>query len=241
MQRIVRAPLLSATLTTVSCWITSLGLLEDFCHAPPLLLRERACFGDAHTIADVADSRLVVDLEAPRRPHHLLVKGMRLEVLHDHDRRLLHLVADDNAVAHLAPGARSGLHVTHPRLPRSWKAPRWASVRVRPRRATRPCPRHQARESPHQSRPEPSADGVAPASGLQVPPALEPAVPLCARCRARAPCRWSWHARSRVESRESGGGFRPVPWPSESGARRAWPAARGRARATRRRPCHAPP
>src|SRR5580704_4408101 len=91
MHRISRAPLLSATLRMLSCWITSrslLRLLEDLVEAPALVPRERPGLGDAHPVA-----------------YHLLVEGVRLELLGDHHDGLVHAVAHHQPLAELAPAA----------------------------------------------------------------------------------------------------------------------------------------
>src|SRR5450631_2438386 len=64
--------------------------------------------GDAHAIADAALVGLVMDLEASVDAHHLLVEGVRLLLLDEHDARLLHLVADHHTLAHLAARADCG-------------------------------------------------------------------------------------------------------------------------------------
>src|ERR1700693_492350 len=116
MQSNSRAPLLSATLSTDSCWIMSARLLQNFGDTPARLLGDRARLDDAHAVANSAHVLLVVHLEAPRMTDDLLVERVGLEDLHHHDHGLLHLVAHDNSVAHLAPWARRWGRVTH-RLP----------------------------------------------------------------------------------------------------------------------------
>src|SRR5579885_3494081 len=107
MQSSSRAPLLSATLRTVSCWIiVLLGPLDDLGDAPALVLAQRPGLDDADAVADVGVVVLVVHLEARVAAHHLLVEGVRLELLDDHDDGLLHPVADHQALTHLAAAAR---------------------------------------------------------------------------------------------------------------------------------------
>src|SRR5207253_10479214 len=106
MQRSSLAPLLSATLSTVSCWIISPRLLDDFGDAPALLLGQGSRLDDAHAVADAAGGSLVMRLVAACVPYYLLVQGMRFRVPHEHDHRLLHLAADHDALAHLATRAR---------------------------------------------------------------------------------------------------------------------------------------
>src|SRR5919204_2248926 len=106
MQRISRAPVLSATRSRDSCWITLLGLLEYFGEAPVLRLRERAGLDDAHEIADLRRVLLVVGVELRRAPDDLLVFPVRLHGVDlDHDR-LVHRVGDDHSAALLTAAAR---------------------------------------------------------------------------------------------------------------------------------------
>src|SRR5471030_3201611 len=124
MQRISRAPLLSATLRTDSCWIISARLLQNFRHAPARLFRDRAGLDDANAIADTARVLLVMHFEAPRVADDLLVERVRLEGLHHDDDGLLHLVAHDHAVARLAARARGLRLVTHRHPPERRRLPR---------------------------------------------------------------------------------------------------------------------
>src|SRR5438270_6200142 len=104
MQSSSFAPLLSATLSPVSCWTNLFGLLHDFDHAPALLLGKRSRLHDPDQVADAADVLLVVRLETHPALDGLLVKGVLGEVGDLHDDRLLHLVRD---------------HVPGPRLARA--------------------------------------------------------------------------------------------------------------------------
>src|SRR4029077_3376823 len=146
MQSSSRAPLLSATLSTDSCWIMSAGLLQHFCNPPASLLGDRPRLDDANAIADAARVLLVVNLEAAGVPDDLLVEGVRLEDLHHHDHGLLHLVAHDHAVTDLATRTRGLGGVTHRHPPGRRRFPRrrvWAP-RTRQRelqRGRRPAPR----------------------------------------------------------------------------------------------------
>src|SRR5579864_5885433 len=124
MQSSSRAPLLSATLSTDSCWIMSASLLQDFGDTPASLLGDGTGLDDAHAIADPTHVRLVVDLEAPGVADDLLVERMRLEVLHHHDHGLLHLVAHDHTVARLAARTRRLDRVTHRHPPGRRRFPR---------------------------------------------------------------------------------------------------------------------
>src|SRR5438105_4259722 len=180
MQSSSRAPLLSATLTTVSCWIISTRLLDDLGDAPSLFLGKGPCLDDAHAIADAARGLPVVHLVPARVPHHLLVQGMRLRVPHEHDHCLLHLVADDDALAHLAAGAGlRGLHrLTHHPPP----LPPHRGIR---RRARLPAPVRHALSAAARA-PDPAQD----------PPA-SPWLRRARRRHAAAGSAPSWCARSR--------------------------------------------
>src|SRR3954454_4044717 len=127
MQRISLAPVLSATLSRDSCWIIGispgcragsqplaavslaergrllLGLLEDLDDTPALGRRQRTGLHDQDPVADAAVVLLVVRLELRRTPQDLAVQRVLDPVLdRDHDR-LVHLVADDEALTDLAP------------------------------------------------------------------------------------------------------------------------------------------
>src|SRR3954451_15912860 len=121
MQRISFAPVLSATLSRDSCWIIVLllvvvpvlgraepgrtwllGLLEDLDDAPALGGRQRTGLHDRDPVADATLVLLVVRLQLARAPQHLAVETVLHAVLHgDHDG-LVHLVADHEALTHLA-------------------------------------------------------------------------------------------------------------------------------------------
>src|SRR5579859_1089055 len=126
IHKISLAPVLSATLSRDSCWITStpassrrsfppairpylLGLLEDPSHAPPLGGRQRPGLHQQYTVADAALVLLVVRLVLLGTAEDLAVLGVLNTVFHrDHDR-LIHLVADHEALAGLAVAARGVL------------------------------------------------------------------------------------------------------------------------------------
>src|SRR5688500_12356852 len=116
MQRISRAPVLSATRSLDSCWITvlprkSLCDLDDLGQAPVLRLRDRARLDDLDDVADLGRVLLVVRLEALRAADDLLVARVGLDRVDlDHDR-LVALVRNDGAepllaAAELALGLR---------------------------------------------------------------------------------------------------------------------------------------
>src|SRR5690242_17628516 len=110
MTRSSFAPELSATLSRVSCWTiyALLRLLHDLEDAPALLLGERARLGDADEVAHAGFVLLVVDLEARSLLHGLAVQPVGLGRADLDDDGLLHLVADDQAEADLAPAAGWG-------------------------------------------------------------------------------------------------------------------------------------
>src|SRR5687767_8820032 len=109
MTRARLAPELSATLTTVSCWImarvSSARALDDLDQAPALVLRERSGLHDAHAVPGLRRVLLVVRLHPRRAGDHLAVDGVGDAPLERDDHRLLHLVADDEPLAHLAGAA----------------------------------------------------------------------------------------------------------------------------------------
>src|ERR1700687_4625036 len=184
MQSSSRAPLLSATLSTDSCWIMSARLLQNFGDTPARLLGDRASLDDAHAIADSAHALLVVNLEAPGMTDDLLVERVGLEDLHQHDHGLLHLVAHDNAVTNLAPRTRCLLdRVTHRHPPR----------RRRARRAPPRAPSARQREQLRERRPgRRGVRRVWPAAYGEAWASLPPAGPRAARGPPA-----SAHARSR--------------------------------------------
>src|SRR6187549_3382374 len=106
MQRISRAPVLSATRSLDSCWIIALlGLLEHLGEAPVLRLAQRPGLDDADEVAELRGVLLVVRVELRRAADDLLVPRVRLHRVDlDHDR-LVHRARDDNASALLATTA----------------------------------------------------------------------------------------------------------------------------------------
>src|SRR5215470_8819931 len=130
-----RAPLLSATLSRVSCWIIrqapevrrsrsvdepSAGLLHDLDHPPALVPRQRPDLHDPDQVADRALVALVVGFEAHAVMDDLLVERVALAVGDlDHDG-LVHLVRHHAAQAYLARSTlllRFLLSVSHRCLP----------------------------------------------------------------------------------------------------------------------------
>src|SRR3954462_9434202 len=96
-----------------------LGLLDDLDQAPPLGGRRRPGLHDLHPVADARDVLLVVGLQLVGATDDLAVQAVLHAVLDlDHDR-LLHLVADHQALTDLAvtttgqAGARRRLALAH--------------------------------------------------------------------------------------------------------------------------------
>src|ERR1700677_3505701 len=120
MQRISFAPVLSATLSRDSCWITStpvshaghrgladllLGLLEDLGNPPALSRRQRPGLHQHHSVTDAAGVGGVVRLILLGTAQHLAVLGVLHVVLDLDDDGLVHLVADHEALSALAVAA----------------------------------------------------------------------------------------------------------------------------------------
>src|SRR5215211_6487759 len=126
MHKISLAPVLSATRSRDSCWITStpgcragshlvslaerirprrrpslLSLFYDLDDAPPLRRRQRTGLHQEHPVADAAGVLLVVRLELVRAAHDLAVQAVLDAVLDLDHHRLVHLVADHEALADL--------------------------------------------------------------------------------------------------------------------------------------------
>src|SRR5262249_12462487 len=125
MQRISFAPVLSATLSRDSCWITStpvvlaghrsqadlpslLGLLEDLGSPPALGRGQRPGLHQQHTVTHAAGVGGVVRLVLLGTAQNLAVLGVLDVVLDADDDGLVHLVADHVAFPALAvtPGRR---------------------------------------------------------------------------------------------------------------------------------------
>src|SRR5687767_8731171 len=103
MQRISRAPELSATLSLDSCWIIACLLrpLEDLDQAPVLGLRHRARLDQADGVARPGLVALVMGVEHLRAADHLLVGRVAPGALDPDGDRLVALVGDDDALADL--------------------------------------------------------------------------------------------------------------------------------------------
>src|SRR5262245_31020332 len=121
------APVLSATRSRDSCWITSsllvvwasvlLGLLEDLDDPPALGGRQRPGLHQEHSVADPALVDLVVSLELAGPAQDLAVQRVLDAVLYDNDDGLVHLVADHGSFADLAEAALGVAHLvllSHP-------------------------------------------------------------------------------------------------------------------------------
>src|SRR5262245_19669812 len=104
------APLLSATLRRLSCWIIGLlRPLQDLDEAPPLLPGQGAGLDDADPVAHAQLVVLVMRVEAAGPDHGLLVERVRLAGGDGHDGRLVHRGRGHDALAHLAGGPLGGL------------------------------------------------------------------------------------------------------------------------------------
>src|ERR1700754_2690086 len=102
MQRISRAPELSATLSLDSCWIISLPrLLDHVDQAPALGLGQGAGLDDADDVALAGLVALVVRVQRARLADDLLVSAVAAGDFDLHRDRLVALVGDDDALPHL--------------------------------------------------------------------------------------------------------------------------------------------
>src|SRR4051795_9471572 len=97
-------------------WPGLLGLLEDLDDAPALGGGQRAGLHEEHAVADAALVVLVVRLVLAGPAKDLAVHGVLDAILDGHDDGLVHLVADDQALAGLAGVPLSGLlaHLASP-------------------------------------------------------------------------------------------------------------------------------
>src|SRR5918992_1510076 len=110
MQSTSRAPVLSATLRRDSCWIMGLpGPLHDLDQAPALGAAERAAFDHAHGVAHVCLVLLVVSVQRGAGADDLLVHAVLAGDVDADGDRLVGLVRDDDALAHLELAAGLGL------------------------------------------------------------------------------------------------------------------------------------
>src|ERR671917_1652376 len=110
MQRTSRAPVLSATLRRDSCWIIGLPRpLEDLDEAPALGAAERAALDHADRVADARLVPLVVGVQRGAGADDLLVHPVLAGDVDADGDRLVGLVGDDDAFAHLELAARLGL------------------------------------------------------------------------------------------------------------------------------------
>src|SRR5215212_6742250 len=130
MQRISRAPVLSATRKRDSCWITdgllpygprgtrsSFGYLDNLGQAPVLRLGQRSGLDDPDDISHLGLILLVVGVEPGRAADDLLVLRMRLHRIDAHDDGLVHRARDDNTPTLLAASPRMlGLGLARDRL-----------------------------------------------------------------------------------------------------------------------------
>src|SRR5437870_3206321 len=95
------APVLSATRHRDSCWIiasssSSLGLLHDLDHPPPLGLRKGPRLHDPNGVPHPGAEGVVVGLEPGGPPDDLAVQRMTDLAGDPHDHGLLHGVGDDH-------------------------------------------------------------------------------------------------------------------------------------------------
>src|SRR5687768_17298635 len=127
MHRISRAPVLSATRSRDSCWITSvsssasspepelgrtlalLRSLDDLDDPPALRRRQRPRLHEQNPVTGAAGVALVVGLEPAGAAQDLAVERVLDPVLDDHDDGLVHLVAHHDPLPHLAAFAGGGL------------------------------------------------------------------------------------------------------------------------------------
>src|ERR1700761_110475 len=128
MHRISLAPVLSATLSRDSCWITStpassrrcvppairlylmglLGPFKDFGNSPPLGGREWPGLHQQYAVTDATVVLLVVCLVLLRAAHNLAVLRVLHAVFHGDDDGLVHLVADHETLTGLPVAALLG-------------------------------------------------------------------------------------------------------------------------------------
>src|SRR4051812_1788649 len=106
MHRISLAPVLSATRSRDSCWITSaprlLGLLEDLHQPPALGRRQRTGLHQPDAVPYAGGVVLIVCLDLVGPADHLAVERVLNPVLHGYHDRLVHLVRHHQALTDLA-------------------------------------------------------------------------------------------------------------------------------------------
>src|SRR5690606_16465964 len=111
MHATLRAPELSATSSSDSCWTMARsstatrhagsdpgGLGERRLDLPALALRQRPVLDDPHPVAHLAGVVRIVRHEARIAAQVLLVAGVAHQAFDPHHHGLVHLVADDGAV-----------------------------------------------------------------------------------------------------------------------------------------------
>src|SRR5689334_21777764 len=102
MQRISRAPELSATFSLDSCWIISLPrLLHHVDQAPALGLRQRSGLDHADHVALAGLVALVVSVKLGRAADDLLVSAVAAGDVDADGDRLVALAGDDDPLTHL--------------------------------------------------------------------------------------------------------------------------------------------
>src|SRR5256885_14102489 len=87
----------------------SLGTLQDIDQVPALPTRQRPALDNAHHVPLVGVVVLVVRVQRARAAHDLLVAPVAARNVDPHDDRLLALVRDHYALAHLALALRARL------------------------------------------------------------------------------------------------------------------------------------
>src|SRR6266540_3585577 len=171
MHRISLAPVLSATRSRDSCWITTdsvltendrprpgrpsglLGPLENLHHAPPLGGRQWPGLHQQDAVADAAGVLLVVRLQLAGTAQDLAVHPVLDPVLDLDHHGLVHPVGHDQALPGLAPVADLGRRrgAVRERFRRSFARLRTRSA---PRRAQRTCDAHSlSARARHQTSP----------------------------------------------------------------------------------------
>src|SRR5437867_9549872 len=159
MTRTSLAPVLSATLHRVSCWITapSLRPFHDLDDPPPLGLRQGTGLHHSDGVAHVRLVRFIVRRKPGRAPNDLLVERMADLTVDLDQHGLVHRVGHHHAGADLPPSAF--VRLSHFRsLPScSYACASFASPPAVPRARRRPPrPQLRARASRRGARPSSS-------------------------------------------------------------------------------------